>query len=162
MNLRQYNEILWACIGTLAILGAVGLALVLVGSGLFSDRFPDPQVDLREPEAGANAPDRNLVLCLPTIISASNTYLIGATIADASEPVSKDLRRAAMDAFPEEAAARFVELNRKQQREGLTDEEIRALDDLRRGYERVMVVRAEAAALLKQRGHDVSKLILRG
>ncbi len=72
------------------------------------------------------------------------------------------LRRAAIDRFPEEAAARFTALNSKQQREGLTDEEIRALDDLRRGYERVMVVRAEAAALLKQRGHDVSKLILRG
>ncbi len=72
------------------------------------------------------------------------------------------LRRAALDRFPDQAAARFTELNLKQQREGLTDEEIRALDDLRRGYERVMVVRAEAAALLKQRGHDVSKLILRG
>lgn len=70
------------------------------------------------------------------------------------------LRRAAMDRFPEEAAERFAELNRKQQREGLTDEETGALDDLRRGYERVMVVRAEAAALLKARGHDVSKLVL--
>ncbi len=67
-----------------------------------------------------------------------------------------------MDRFPAEAAARFTELNRKQQREGLKDEEIEALDHLRRGYERVMVVRAEAAALLKQRGQDVSKLILRG
>ncbi len=70
------------------------------------------------------------------------------------------LRRAAMDRFPEEAAARFAELNRKQQREGLTDEEVKALDHLRRGYERVMVVRAEAAALLTQRGHDASELIL--
>ena len=67
----------------------------------------------------------------------------------------------AMDRFPEEAAARFTELNHKQQREGLTDEEIGALEDLRRGYEHVMVVRAEAAALLKERGHDVSKLIVR-
>ena len=71
------------------------------------------------------------------------------------------LCRAATDAFPEAAAAQFTELNRKQQREGLTKEEIGALDDLRRGYERVMVVRAEAAALLKERGHDVSRLVLR-
>ena len=71
------------------------------------------------------------------------------------------LRRAAMDRFPEEAAARCAELNSKQQREGLTDEETRALDGLRRGYERVMVIRAAAAALLKERGHDVSKLIAR-
>ncbi len=71
------------------------------------------------------------------------------------------LRRTAMDRFPEEAAARFTELNRKQQAEGLTDKEIRVRDDLRNGYERVMVLRAEAAALLKERGHDVSNLILR-
>ena len=71
------------------------------------------------------------------------------------------LRRTAMDSFPEEAAARFAELNHKQQSEGLTDEELRTLDSLRRGYERVMVVRAEAAALLKERGHDVSTLIHR-
>jgi hypothetical protein len=73
----------------------------------------------------------------------------------------KALRRAATDAFPEEAAARFTELNHKQQRGGLTNEEMEALDELRRGYERVMVVRAEAAALLKERGHDVSELIAR-
>ena len=66
-----------------------------------------------------------------------------------------------MDSFPNEAAARFAELNSKQQREGLTDEELKTLDSLRRGYERVMVVRAEAAALLKERGHDVSMLIHR-
>ena len=72
------------------------------------------------------------------------------------------LRRAATDHFPKDAATRLTELNHKQQREGLTDEEAQALDDLCRGYERVMVVRAEAAALLKQRGHDVSKLVLRG
>ncbi len=71
------------------------------------------------------------------------------------------LRRAAMDRFPEEASARFTELNRKQQRDGLTDEEIRVRDDLRHGFERVMVIRAEAAALLQERGHDVSNLILR-
>lgn len=87
---------------------------------------------------------------------------LGEAIAPLRELDDEALLRAAMDRFPKEAAARFSELNRKQQREGLTDEEMRALDDLRRGYERVMVVRAEAAALLKQRGHDVSKLILRG
>jgi uncharacterized protein YnzC (UPF0291/DUF896 family) len=71
------------------------------------------------------------------------------------------LRRTAMDRFPEDAARRFTELNHKQQREGLTEEETSDLADLRRGYERFMVLRAEAAALLKERGYDVSKLILR-
>ncbi len=82
-------------------------------------------------------------------------------IAPLQELDDEALRRAAMDRFPEEAAARFAELNSKQQREGLTEEETRALDGLRHGYERVMVIRAEAAALLKERGHDVSRLIAR-
>ncbi len=87
-------------------------------------------------------------------------------LREAIEPLrgldDEALLRAAMDRFPVEAAERFTELNHKQQRESLTDEEIRALEGLRHGYERVMVVRAEAASLLKQRGHDVSKLILSG
>ena len=68
------------------------------------------------------------------------------------------LRRAALDRSPEQAATRFAELNDKQQREGLTAEELEALQDLRHGYERVMVIRAEAASLLAQRGNDVTAL----
>ncbi len=69
------------------------------------------------------------------------------------------LRKAARDRFPEEAAARFQALNLKQQREGLTDSELGEMAELRRGYERVVLVRAEAAWLLKERGHDVSDLL---
>lgn len=69
------------------------------------------------------------------------------------------LRKAARDRFPEEAAGRFQDLNLKQQRDGLTESELEEVADLRRGYERVVLLRAEAAWLLKERGHDVSDLL---
>ncbi len=69
------------------------------------------------------------------------------------------LRIAARDRFPEKAAARFQALNLKQQRDGLTETELGELAELRRGYERVVLLRAEAAWLLKERGHDVSDLL---
>jgi hypothetical protein len=49
------------------------------------------------------------------------------------------------------------DLHLKRQREGLTDAEAKTLDGLVRQYERTMLVRAQAAALLKARGHDVSR-----
>ncbi len=69
------------------------------------------------------------------------------------------LFKAARERFPEDAAARLEELNLKQQREGLQGDEKRILAELLDGCDRVMVVRSEAAWLLKQRGHDVSGLI---
>lgn len=69
------------------------------------------------------------------------------------------LRKAARDHFPEEAAERFQALNRKQQRDGLTETELEELAELRDGYERVILLRAEAAWLLRERGHDVSDLL---
>lgn len=51
---------------------------------------------------------------------------------------------------------RLSELNAKRQREGLTEAEQQESELLVRQYERSMLVRAQAAALLKQRGHDVS------
>ncbi len=83
-----------------------------------------------------------------------------AAVAPLRDLNDNALRRAAIDRFPEKAAARFTALNRKQQREGLTDDETQELERLRCGYERVMVVRATAAALLKERRHDVSQLVL--
>ncbi len=58
-----------------------------------------------------------------------------------------------------DAVERLSELNAKRQREGLTEAEQQESDLLVRQYERSMLVRAQAAALLKQRGHDVSSLL---
>lgn len=56
------------------------------------------------------------------------------------------------------AAAKLERLNYKRQSEGLTEDERRIADDLLRQQERVMLLRAQAAVLLQQRGHDIAEL----
>ena len=70
------------------------------------------------------------------------------------------LTRAARDAFPADAAEELEGLNHKTQREELSPAEARRREELLAGYERLVLLRAEAATLLQQRGHDVSDLLL--
>lgn len=83
-------------------------------------------------------------------------------LAEAISPLAllddEALWRAARSHLPTETAARLESLHLKRQREGLTEAETQALSGLVRQYERSMLVRAQAAALLKQRGYDVSEL----
>jgi plasmid stability protein len=62
----------------------------------------------------------------------------------------------------DEDVARLTELGDKRQRAGLSDEELREAEALVHRHDRVLVVRAEAMALLKQRGYDVSVLLPAG
>ncbi len=68
------------------------------------------------------------------------------------------LWRAARSHLSAEVAAEMELLHLKRQREGLTENESQTLNKLVRQYERAMLVRAQAAALLKQRDYDVSDL----
>jgi plasmid stability protein len=69
------------------------------------------------------------------------------------------LWRAARSRLAPEAAERLEALHMKRQREGLTGTEEQEVANLTSQYERSMLVRAQAAALLKERGHDVSSLL---
>ncbi len=69
------------------------------------------------------------------------------------------LRRAAGSRLGSEAAGELEALHLKQQREGLTEVEAQRRVELVRQYEHALLVRAQAAALLRQRGHDVSGLL---
>lgn len=69
------------------------------------------------------------------------------------------LWQVARDHLPRQAAEKLEKLNLKQQREGLSRSEEAALDRLTASYERFLLLRAEAASLLRKRGHDVSELI---
>lgn len=66
------------------------------------------------------------------------------------------LRWAARTRVPEAASARLEALHYKRQDEGLNDAEAVESAQLLEQYERTMLIRAEAAVLLKQRGYDVS------
>jgi len=65
--------------------------------------------------------------------------------------------RVARNRLGTEVSAEIEDFHLKRQREGLSEAENQTLSVLMRQYERVMLVRAQAAALLKQRGHDVAE-----
>ena len=69
-----------------------------------------------------------------------------------------ELWQAARTRLSEEASAQLEDLHFKRQREGLSESEARMLAELVGHYERSMLIRARAAALLKLRGHDLSGL----
>jgi hypothetical protein len=73
-----------------------------------------------------------------------------------------DLWRAARNPLAEADRSRLEALNLKQQKENLTPTEKESLERLLLQYDQAVLLRAEAARLLKQRGHDVSGLLTAG
>lgn len=69
------------------------------------------------------------------------------------------LWRVARDHLPRDSAHELEALNHKQQRDGLSSTEEETLNHLVEAYERFLLLRAEAAGLLQERGHDVSVLL---
>ena len=69
---------------------------------------------------------------------------------------NESLWRAARRRLPGEVSEQLEQLHLKQQNVGLTETEIETRDHLIQQYEKNMLVRAEAAVLLKQRGFDIS------
>jgi hypothetical protein len=84
---------------------------------------------------------------------------LSATLASLAALDDSALWRLARSRVASEDAQRLAELGDKRQRSGLTEDELREAEELVERHDRVMVVRAEAAALLQQRGHDVSGLL---
>lgn len=70
-----------------------------------------------------------------------------------------ELWHAARTTFSARAAAQLEALHDKRQRGGWTESEAQQATTLVRQYERTMLVRAQATALLKQRGYDVTPLL---
>lgn len=70
----------------------------------------------------------------------------------------ESLWRAARNDLAREAAEEIRRLRARRERKGLTLDERQRYADLLRQYDRGILIRAEAAALLKQRGHDVEVL----
>ena len=71
----------------------------------------------------------------------------------------KSLLRAAQAKLKASESTQMEKLHLKRQRAGLNDSEAQTLANLVRQYEKNMLVRAQSAALLKKRGHDISNLL---
>lgn len=71
----------------------------------------------------------------------------------------EDLWRAAGQHLAADKAALIEELHLERQRGGLSASEIETLATLMKEYTWVILVRSRSAALLEQRGHDVSGLL---
>lgn len=82
-----------------------------------------------------------------------------AAIAPLALLSDAELWQAGRIRLPQEVVEQLAALNLKHQREGLTEAEDATAAALIHEYERVLLIRAESAALLKQRGHDVSALL---
>lgn len=84
--------------------------------------------------------------------------LIGAVEA-LERSSDEELWRLAREAMSREAGEELEALHDKQRDHGLSSEEDEIRTKLLQEYERTMLIRAQAARLLKARGHDVSSLL---
>ncbi len=126
-------------------------------------QIPEPLYRLLE-ERAARSNRRIEVEALEVLVTgATAPGDLPADLAEAISPLplltDEELWRAARNPLPAELAAEMEFLHDKRQREGLTEPQERRLSQLVRQYERTMLTRAQAAALLKQRGKDVSALL---
>ncbi len=79
-----------------------------------------------------------------------------AAIAPMTLLTDAELWQAGRVQLPDDVVAQIEALHFKRQNQGLTDDEAATAAALVRQYERAMLIRAQAAALLKQRGHDMA------
>lgn len=82
-------------------------------------------------------------------------------LSDLASFSDKALWKVARSHLPVQSQKRLSQINYKQQKEGrasLTPEEIKDLNQLLYQHGRYIVLRAEAAVLLKKRGQDISSL----
>lgn len=84
-------------------------------------------------------------------------------LADAIAPLEElddaKLWELARGRLPKETSAELQSLHFQQQRGSLTNAERERAEALCLDYDRTMLVRARAAALLKERGHDIASVL---
>ena len=126
-------------------------------------RLPDPiyqQLKLRADRTRRSIEDELLEVVTTAVPVADE---LSADLAAAIAPVAtiddEALWRAARYRLWADAADRLEALTQKRQRDGLTETQEQEAAALLRRYECVMLVRAHAAALLEQRGHDVAGVL---
>ncbi len=84
---------------------------------------------------------------------------ITAELSSLEQASDEALWQAARSHLPVKISDEIEELHLKRQREGLSAAEKQKLSAMMHQYERYMLIRAKAAALLKKRGYDVNVLL---
>jgi hypothetical protein len=115
----------------------------------------------RRAEAGNRTVQDEIVAVLRAAVPVNDA--LSTELAEAIAPLAlmtdDELWRSARSCLSSEEAAELEALHHKRGRDGLSPDEERTAATLLRRYERLMLVRAQAAALLKQLGHDVAALL---
>jgi plasmid stability protein len=93
------------------------------------------------------------------LASSTGVTEIESTVASLAAMDDAALWRLADSRVTSEDSSRLEELADKRQRVGLDAVEMREAQNLVEQHDRVLVIRAEAAALLRQRGHDMGRLV---
>jgi hypothetical protein len=111
-------------------------------------------------DASAKSIEEEL-LDLLTLALADHTLSrdVTETVASLSSLDDSQLWQAARSQLTEEALRELETLHLKRQREGLLSHERQRAEELERLFERVVLLRSQAAVVLRQRGHDVSSLV---
>jgi hypothetical protein len=112
-------------------------------------------------EQADHSVEEELLDVLETSVPAGDELSSELRQALASMELLEDraLESAARSRLAREISAELEALHLKRQREGLTDAETGRCEELIRAYENAMLIRAQAAALLKKRGIDVAHLV---
>ncbi len=97
-----------------------------------------------------------IVAAAPTLTNTSTT--LKAALAQMAYLNDAALWQAVRSTLPSEQRERLAALHEAQQRRPLSDEEQAEEEALLKLYREVILVRAQAAVLLKQRGYDISDL----
>jgi plasmid stability protein len=84
---------------------------------------------------------------------------LAETVASLSSLDDAQLWQAARSRLTEDALHELEALHLKRQREGLLSHERQRAEELERLFERIVLLRSQAAVVLRQRGHDVTSLV---
>lgn len=112
--------------------------------------------------AGQHAVEDELTIVLNEALTEPDSGLPAALDEELAQMQFLDdasLWRAAELTVPDVSVQRWEELAEKRERMGVSSAERQEIEQLLGLADRVMLIRAEAAVLLKNRGHDVTRLI---
>ncbi|MCG8458822.1 MAG: hypothetical protein MI919_21290 [Holophagales bacterium] len=124
--------------------------------------LPEPLYALfRDRAERTRRPVEEEILELVSAAATAEADLTG-DLTDAVEGLAvlddEALWRAARTEVPVASRSRLSDLTLRKEAEGLEPSEQASLEQMLRAADRVMLVRARAAGLLRERGHDVSAL----